>query len=162
MWVVTVNDKYFLRSLNIKCVKGKMLTKDDFEVTNDINQAYLFNTELSCLDMIVLLTYLHLVNYEFRMIEVKDLTLQLKIPLFVIRLGNKYLGDYKIVKNHHINAKIKQQIKDNLIFVDNIKDALIVDYMRASALAVFLSDLCCYDILSMIYLVNVGNEIIKE
>lgn len=73
MWVVTVNDKYFLRSLNIKRVKGKMLTKDDFEVTQDINQAYLFETELGCLAMMVFLTSLHLVNYEFRMLDVKEL-----------------------------------------------------------------------------------------
>lgn len=72
MWVATVNDKYFLRSLNIKRVKGKMLTKDDFEVTNDINQAYIFETELACLAMMVFLTSLHLVNHEFGMLDVKE------------------------------------------------------------------------------------------
>lgn len=72
MWVITVNDKYYLRSLSIKRVKGKLLAKDDFEVTEDVNHAYLFVTELGCLAMMVFLTSLHLVHHEFRMIEVKD------------------------------------------------------------------------------------------
>lgn len=73
MWVITVNDKYYLRSLSIKRVKGKLLTKDDFEVTEHINHAYLFETELGCLAMMVFLTSLHLVHHEFRMFNVKEL-----------------------------------------------------------------------------------------
>lgn len=88
--------------------------------------------------------------------------MQLSRPLFAIRIGDKYLGDYRGVKNNLINAKVKQCIKDNLILVDDIKDALIVDYMRALALVDVLSDLCCWDYLSGIHLVNVGNQVIRD
>lgn len=73
MWVLTVNKKYLLSALEIKRVDGKRSTESGLKVTEDINKAYLFETEMGCVAMNMFLISIYRNKYEFGRLNLREI-----------------------------------------------------------------------------------------